>query len=625
MRYGSALVISGIALARIGAQNIDSSGNGNLFGDYFVREVMLSKVDPKTSAAGRAFSLSGIITFDGQGNYSFTGTKMDSSTGKPAAISGQLGAYSVSASGLIAFNDLIDTTQTDFGATGLFGPIGGVSVVASATGGSEKNILVAIPAGSAVTNASLQGTYNVAFIDFLQGNVSLVRDGYFTLQTAGNGSFSNSTVTGAMANGGSKNTTQDLTNVTYNITSQEGSGILSFPPLPSLSTLVTGQKDFFLSADRLIFIAGDPTGFDLMIGIPALSGTATNSLYQGTYFIAGLENDASNLAGGTNAVDAFSGSIFSLGQGTAIAHQRLATFQNPAIDYTYAPATYQVTSDGTLSDGLLQGILGAGGQAFLEVGTGSLYSLIPGLGVEYTGPNPFLDPLKVWNAASLAPITNSVAPGEFVSLFGSGLCTANEGAPSLPLPTTLGKVQVTVNGILAPISYVSPNQINVLVPYEISGSYATFQVSSDVGLSNPVTLYVAKTAPGVFSSLAGGFAPGVGPAAAQHADFSAVTEDNPAEVGETLMLYVTGLGAVSPAVIDGFAAVAKPLSYVVADVTVSVDGLNAPVSFKGLAPGFAGLYQVNFEVPKGVSSGKLVSISVATPDAVTNEAKLQIK
>jgi uncharacterized protein (TIGR03437 family) len=622
MRFGRALVISVFSLARIGAQNIDSSGDGNLFGDYFVREVMLSKLDQKTSAAGRALSVTGIITFDGQGNYSFTGTEMDSSTGKTAAIAGQLGAYSVNASGLIAFNDLIDTTQTDFGATGLFGPIGGVSVVASATEGSEKNILVAIPAGSAVTNASLQGTYNVAFIDFLQGNASLVRDGYFTLHTAGNGSFSNSTVTGAMANGGSKNTTQNLTNVTYNITSQAGSGILSFPPLPSLSTLVTGQKDFFLSADRLIFIAGDPSGFDLMVGIPALSGTATSSLYQGTYFTAALENDA---ASGKAAVDAFSGSIFSLGQGTSIAHQHLATFQNPAIDYTYAPAPYQVTSGGTFSDGLLHGVLGDGGQAFLEVGTGSFYSLIPGLGVAYTGPNPFLDPLKVWNAANLAPITNSIAPGEFVSLFGSGLCTANEGAPSLPLPTTLGKVQVTVNGILAPISYVSPNQINVLVPYEISGSYATFQVSSDVGLSNPVTIYVAKTAPGVFASLAGGFAPGLGPAAGQHADFSAVTEDNPAEVGETLMLYVTGLGAVSPTVKDGFAAVAKPLSYVVADVTVSVDGLNAPVSFKGLAPGFAGLYQVNFEVPKGVSSGKLVSLSIATPNAVTNEAKLYIK
>ena len=622
MRLGSALVISGVALA---AQSLDSSGDGNLFGDYFVREVMLSKVDQKTSAVGRAFSATGIITFDGQGNYSFTGTLMDSYSDKSAAISGQLGEYSVNASGLAALDDLIDNTQTDFGATGLFGQAGAVSIVVSATGGSQKNILVAIPAGSATTNASLQGTYNVAFIDFLQGNASLVRDGYFTLQSDGNGMFGNVTVAGAMANLGSQNTTQNLTDISYDITSQEGSGTISFPPLPSLSTLVAGQKDFFLSADRRIFIAGDPTGFDLMVGIPTLTETAANTLYQGTYFIAGLENDASNLASGQNAVDAFSGSLFSLGQGTSIAHRRLATFQNPAIDYTYAPAPYNLTSGGTFSDGMIRGTLGAGGQAFLEVGTGTFYSLIPGLAVEYTGPNPFLDPLKVWNAGNLAPITNSVAPGEFVSLFGSGLCTATEGALSLPLQTTLGNVQVSVNGILAPLSYVSPNQINVLVPYETSGSYATFQVSSDIGLSDPVTLYVAKTAPGIFTSLAGGFAPGVGPAAAQHADFSAVTQSNPAKSGETLLLYVTGLGAVSPAVKDGAAAGANPLSNVVADVEVSVDGQSAGVSFKGLAPGFAGLYQVNFVVPGGVSPGELVNLSLATSDARTNEAKLYIK
>ncbi|HLK22258.1 MAG TPA: hypothetical protein VKT81_25100 [Bryobacteraceae bacterium] len=601
MRFRNATLILGIVLRGIAAQTADSSGDGNLFGDYFVREVML--------AGGKAFSLSGTITFDGQGNYSFTGTKMDSSTGKSVALSAQLGTYSLNASGLVSFSDPIDHTQTDFGGTGLFGRIGGVSLLASATEGSVRNILIAIPAGSSMTNASLQGAYSVAFIDFLQGNVSLVRDGYFTLHSSGNGSLGNFTVTGALANAGSKNTTQSLTNVTYDIAGQDGSGTLSFPPVPSLFTLLAGQKDLFLSADGLIFIAGDPSGFDLMIGIRASSGN-----YQGTYVTAGLENNA---AGGKNAVDAFSGSVFSLGNGTSIAHQRLATLQNPAIDDTFA--------GGTLSNGAIHGILGDSGQAFLQVGTGSFYTLIPGLGVSYIGPNPFLDPLKVWNAANLAPVTNPVAPGEFVSLFGSGLCTANEGALGLPLPTTLGKVQVTVNGTLAPISYVSPNQINVLVPYEVSGGYATFQVSSDVGLSNPVTLYLAKTAPGVFASTAGGFAPGLGPAAAQHADFSALTEESPAKVGETLMLYVTGLGAVSPSVKDGFAAPGSPLSYVVANVTVSVDGLNAPVSFAGLAPGFAGLYQVNFEVPKGVSSGRLVSLSVGTPDAVTDEAKLYIK
>jgi uncharacterized protein (TIGR03437 family) len=617
----------GLTLVGIGAsaQSFDNSGDGNLFGDYFVREVMLSNVDQNTSAVGRARSVIGIVTFDGQGNYSFTGTSMDTQAGQPASINGQLGVYSLAANGLVAIDDLIDNTQTDFGATGLFGSAGLTSIVASATAGTQKNIFVAIPAGSSTTNASLQGTYNVAFIDFLQGNASFVRDGYFALTTAGDGNFGSVTVAGAMANLGSTNTTQSLTNVTYNITNEEGSGIISFPPLPSISTLVTGQKSFFISADASIFLAGDPNGFDLMVGIPALTVAPTNSLYQGTYFIAGLENDASNLASGQNGIDAFSGSIFSLGQGTSIAHRRLATFDDSAIEYTYEPMPYSLSSSGTFNDGTIRGALGAGGKAFLEVGTGTLYSLRPGLGAVYTGPSPFLDPLKVWNAANLAPITNSVAPGEFVSLFGSGLCSATEAAPSLPLPTTLANVQVSVNGIFAPISYVSPTQINILVPYEISGSYAVFQVSSDLGLSNPVTTYEENTAPGVFTSLAGGFAPGVGPAAAQHADFSPVTQSNPAKVGETLMLYMTGLGAVTPAVADGAAALAKPLSLAVADIGVFVDGQNATVAFKGLSPNFAGLYQVNFVVPSGVSSGQLVTLAVSTPDAFTNEAKIYIQ
>src|ERR1700722_8853510 len=202
MTWKIAVLVAEVALVRIAAsaQSFDNSGDGNLFGDYFVREVMLSNLDQKTSAVGRARSIVGIITFDGQGNYSFTGTEMDTATGQQVAITGQVGVFDVAANGLVAIGDLIDNTQTDFGGTGLFGASELTSIVASATEGSQKNIFVAIPAGSTITTASLQGTYNVAFIDFLQGNASLVRDGYFTLDSAGDGNFGNVTVTGAMAN-----------------------------------------------------------------------------------------------------------------------------------------------------------------------------------------------------------------------------------------------------------------------------------------------------------------------------------------------------------------------------------------------------------------------------------------
>ena len=109
------------------------------------------------------------------------------------------------------------------------------------------------------------------------------------------------------------------------------------------------------------------------------------------------------------------------------------------------------------------------GLGFVQIGTGTTYSLTIGLqSKQYSGAGVFINPLDIWNAASYAPITNSVAPGEFISIFGTGLASTTASATSLPLPgqAGLGGVQVTVNGVYAPLSYVSPTQINLLVPYE---------------------------------------------------------------------------------------------------------------------------------------------------------------
>jgi uncharacterized protein (TIGR03437 family) len=619
---GLAAVLWAVAGSQAPAQVFDDSGNAGLNGDYFVREVLLNNIDQSTSDVGRALSIVGIMTFDGVGNYSFSGQIMDTDAGTVQAYS-TTGSYALASNGMVFIQDLIDPNQSAFGGTGVIGP---TAIVASATEGVDKNILVAIPAGSPTTNASVAGTYNAAFLDFLQGLPSRVRDGNFALSTSGNGSFGDITVVGSMANQGSVDTTQNLSGVLYDITNPDGSGTLTFPTAAApLSALVSGEKTFYISADGNLILAGDPAGFDLIVGIRANSGAAANSLYQGTYYTGGLENDGSNSGHGQNGIDAFSGSIYAYGEGTAISHLRLATFDsNFAIDYTYEPSPYDVTSDGTFTDGSLFGMLGADGQALLEVGTGNFFSLTLGLWAgEFSGSGVLLDPLKVWNAASFAPITNSVAPGQFVSLFGSGLSSTSEGAGSLPLPTDLGNVQVTVNGVLAPISYVSQNQINALVPYSTSGGFATFQVINNGVASNPVTLYQSATAPGVFTSTQGGFKPGLGQAAAQHVNFSAVTQSNPAKVGETLQLYVTGLGSVTPAVDDGFAAPGNPPSTVDADVGVFVDGVAAQVTFKGLTPGLAGLYQVNFVVPN-VASG-LVYLAISTPDAFTTLAKLYIK
>jgi uncharacterized protein (TIGR03437 family) len=149
--------------------------------------------------------------------------------------------------------------------------------------------------------------------------------------------------------------------------------------------------------------------------------------------------------------------------------------------------------------------------------------------------------------------------------------------------------------------------------------------------SNTVTLYTNHTAPGVISlnNNGGSFPSGVGPAAVRHADFSVVTPDNPAKPGETLLLYVVSLGLVDTPLDDGAPAPNDKLVNANAAVGVEILDQNgvyhtAKVDFKGLAPGFAGLYQINFEVPNDVPSG-FQWVNVGTPEAYTSEAKLYVK
>jgi uncharacterized protein (TIGR03437 family) len=91
-----------------------------------------------------------------------------------------------------------------------------------------------------------------------------------------------------------------------------------------------------------------------------------------------------------------------------------------------------------------------------------------------------------------------------------------------------------------------------------------------------------------------------------------VTPAQPASVGDILSIYCSGLGAVSPAVPDGAAAPLSTLSRTVNPVTVTIGGIGAQVQFAGLAPGYAGLYQVNAYVPQGVAAGGAVPVILTT-------------
>lgn len=219
------------------------------------------------------------------------------------------------------------------------------------------------------------------------------------------------------------------------------------------------------------------------------------------------------------------------------------------------------------------------------------------------------------NGASFAG--GAQAPGTLVSAFGVGLGTAPTQAPSLPLPRTLGGATVLVNGIAAPLLYVSPTQINYQIPYELGGSTADIIIQSAAGSTTSQQIQLAVASPGVFQC--GGLA------CAQHANYTMVSSSNPAKPGETVILYVAGLGRTAPSVPSGTAAPTSPLALTVTVPTVTIGNQPAAVSFSGLTPGFAGLYQLNVAVPLGLPTFNGAAPVVITAGALASPtAKLAV-
>jgi len=110
-----------------------------------------------------------------------------------------------------------------------------------------------------------------------------------------------------------------------------------------------------------------------------------------------------------------------------------------------------------------------------------------------------------------------------------------------------------------------------------------------------------------------------------HANYSIVNAANPAKSGEIVQVFLAGLGAVSPTVQDGDSApAAEPLARVLSDVVVTVDGVPCTIYYKGLAPMFAGLYQLNIQLPEGLSGGTH-RLAVQTSESFTSMANIEIE
>ncbi len=201
-----------------------------------------------------------------------------------------------------------------------------------------------------------------------------------------------------------------------------------------------------------------------------------------------------------------------------------------------------------------------------------------GYSVGGVGQPLFVTPQSaVVNAASFD--SQALAPGEIFSIFGGSL------------PQSPASAKVLVNGEAAPVFFANGSQINAQIPYDVPTDQPVSLSLSNAGTSsNAVLLSIRQAGPGIFTYSGNR-------AVVQNPDYSLNSSTNPAHVGDTVVAYLTGPGLVSPAVATGSAPPSAPLSKVTAPYSAAIGGVQADVSYLGLTPGFAGLYQANLKVP----------------------------
>jgi uncharacterized protein (TIGR03437 family) len=583
------------------AQTWDTSGNGILNGTYYFRDVGWQGRYDKTNNLQLAQAIYGTVVFS-NGTYTITDAGEFDSTAEAILPFSGSGTYSIGANGFgFMSSPLVDGTNLNI----LVSSVTGVVVGSTTRGTAFNDLFVAAPVTSQ-TSTTFSGAYSMIGMDDPTLSVADTRAYSFTL----NAGKASTQLLGYLALKEGTPTNQSISNLKFTYGDQAEA--VSFGSDLTIynvdSTLIGGTKYFYMSPDGNFIFGGSPAGWDFIVGVRQSSA----SNFSGLYYTAGMSQDDSP-ANTNSFVNLFSeyGSVEAMANGVLLAHQRILEISPGGIlpyDFTYSDAL--TGSAGTINDSVNQYFFSSGGAfgiGFEGLGRGS------SLGIKVLVQAPpaasaggvFIDPAGIVNAGSFAPFTASWAPGELVSIYGANLApkTASDGS----LPTILSGVQVLVNGAPAPIYFVSPGQINAVIPNSQNADatpIATIQVMNQGVSSNTVYNYLAETQPGVFNST--GNLPAV-----QHADDTVVSSASPAQAGETLSVYLTGLGAV-----NGAGNTTNPIA-------ASIGGVPATVQFAGARSGVDGVYQMNVTVPDGVGPGN-VYLSISGPDSFNSSTMLPI-
>jgi uncharacterized protein (TIGR03437 family) len=205
-----------------------------------------------------------------------------------------------------------------------------------------------------------------------------------------------------------------------------------------------------------------------------------------------------------------------------------------------------------------------------------------------------------------------ISPGSLVSIFGVNMADSPPVTATLPLQTREANAQVLLDGQPLPLLYASGSQINAQIPFTINGdiTHSLSVMHGQSSSSQPQTVTVAAVAPAIYTTNEAGFGQA---AVLVHGPEVLADKNHPVKAGDAIEIYCAGLGQVSPPVPAGNGAPLSPLSWLPpgSKLVVMINNVPANVLFAGLAPGFAGLYQVNAVIPEGVKGGDAVPIVIS--------------
>jgi uncharacterized protein (TIGR03437 family) len=195
---------------------------------------------------------------------------------------------------------------------------------------------------------------------------------------------------------------------------------------------------------------------------------------------------------------------------------------------------------------------------------------------------------KVTSVVNAASSTADISPGTLATIYGNNLAGGTALAASAT--TTLGGVTVTIDGVAAPLLYVTANQINFQVPYEVETGSAVMTVVNGGYQSNGFSFEVAVATPAILVDSNQN-------SISQNIDGSMNAPGNPAAPGSIVVVYMTGIGPLDNPLATGQLAPLSPLSSAELDYSATIGGQSVQVLYLGMTPGFLGLAQANIMMP----------------------------